>query len=337
MRVFVTGATGFIGRHLCSRLEQRGDRVVALLRTARKGSVLPKNTELIAGDLSIFVDPATILPPCDVVVHLAGAVTAPRLEDYERINCAAVADLLACLERQSWRPKRFLFASSLAAAGPSPPERAWTEDDPPRPVDPYGAAKARAEIVVRQAPFVTTIFRPPLVFGPEDEASLTLFRAAQSGLGIRVAGPLQRLSFVDVRDLVEGILGMVDDARSGSFTYFTGHARPTDIEELWRELGRAVGKRVRVVPVPRWLIYGAMRVSTVASPVLRYRNQLDSKQYQQMTAPGFVCSSDALYRDLGWRAKYELAECLDNACAGYRAAGALSPMAAGIEGPMTHR
>jgi len=301
-----------------------------LLRTAHKASVLPKSAEIVGGDLSIFADPATILPPCDVVVHLAGVVTAPRLDDYERINYGAVVDLLKCLERQSWRPRRFLFASSLAAAGPSPAERAWTEEDPPQPVDPYGAAKARAEVVVRQAPLPTTTFRPPLVFGPDDEASLTLFRAAHSGLGIRVAGSLQRLSFVDVRDLVEGILCMIDDARSGSFTYFTGHPRPTDIEELWRELGCAVGRRVRVIPVPRWLLYGAMRASTVASSIFRYRNQLDSKQYQQMTAPGFVCSSDALYRDLGWRAMYDLAECLANAWAGYRAAGVLSPPAADI-------
>jgi dihydroflavonol-4-reductase len=324
MRVFVTGGTGFIGQHLCRRLVERGDHVVALVRTARKAAALPAVVEPLAGDLSIFARDDTKLAPCDVVVHLAGVVAAKRLDEYDRINGEAVGDLVKCLARQSWKPARFLFASSLAAAGPSPRDRAWTEEDAPAPVDLYGIAKARAELTARNAPFPATIFRPPIVFGPGDEASLTLFRAAERGVGFRVTGEPQRISFVDVRDLVESIVAMADDRRPGSFTYFTGHRAETDILTLWRELGRAVGRPNVVVPVPRWLLYAAMHVSTVAAAVLRYKNQLDRKQYQQMTAPAFVCSSERLRADLGWTPKYDLAECLAHACAGYRAAGLLS-------------
>lgn len=325
MRIFVTGATGFIGQHLCRRLVERGDDVIALVRTPQKAAALPAAVDRFAGDLSIFADDRTALPPCDVVIHLAGVVAAKTLDEYDRINGEAVADLVKCLARQEWSPKRFLFASSLAAAGPSPRDRAWTEDDAPAPADLYGKAKARAELIARQAAFPTTIFRPPIVLGPGDEASLTLFRAAERGIGFRVAGEAQRISFVDVRDLVEGILRMADDRRPGSFTYFIGHATPTDVSSLWRELARAVGKSNVVVPVPRWLLYVAAHLSPFASSILRYRNQLDRKQYQQMTAPAFVCSSERLRADLGWSAKYDLAECVAHAVAGYRAAGRLSP------------
>jgi nucleoside-diphosphate-sugar epimerase len=323
MRVFLTGATGFIGRHLCNRLLERGDQVVALVRAPAGRSSLPPGVEVVPGDLSIFADPKTVLPPCDVVIHLAGVVAARKAAEYRATNYGAVTDLLACLRRQAWTPQRFLFASSLAAAGPSDPDRPWTEDDPPRPIDAYGAAKASAEEAVRTAPFPTTLFRPPIVLGPGDGASLTLFRSARAGIGVRVAGPLQKLSFVDVRDLVDAIMRMAADRRPGSFTYFTGHASSMDIGDLWRALGRAVGRRVVVVPVPSWVLYLAMRLSTIATWILGRKNQLDRKQYLQMKAPAFVCTSDKLNRDLGWRAQYDLVSCVENAANGYRAAALL--------------
>ncbi len=322
MRVLVTGATGFIGRHLCRRLLEQGDQVVALVRPGSE-SAAPSGVEVFSGDLSLFADSRTVLPSCDVVIHLAGVVAAKKAREYQEVNYGAVTDLLACLRRQSWTPQRFLFASSLAAAGPSAPDRPWTEDDPPQPIDAYGAAKARAEEAVRQAPFPTTMFRPPIVLGPGDGASLTLFRAARSGLGVRVAGPLQKLSFVDVRDLVDAIARMAADRRPGSFTYFTGHPRSIDIGELWRALAHAVRRRVVVVPIPRFVLYLVMQLSTVGARLLGRKNQLDLKQYRQMTAPAFVCSSDKLVRDLDWKPRYDLGECVDHAADGYRAAALL--------------
>jgi nucleoside-diphosphate-sugar epimerase len=216
-----------------------------------------------------------------------------------------------------------LFASSLAAAGPSRPNRPWTESDPLSPIDAYGAAKARAEAVVAKTAFPTTSFRPPMVFGPEDPATLTLFRAARSGFGFRIAGAPQELSFVDVRDLVDALLLMADDRRSESFVYYASHPRRTDVPELWRELGHAVGRKVRVLPVPRPVLYAAMRASTLANGLFGYKNQLDQKQYQQMVAPAFVCSSEALRRELGWSPRHDLAETLKHAAEGYRVAGLL--------------
>jgi nucleoside-diphosphate-sugar epimerase len=324
MRVFVTGGTGFIGHHVCRRFVERGDRVTALVRSPAKAAArLPPGVETLAGDLSIFADTRTELPACDAVVHLAGVVAADRAGDYEAINFGAVRDLLGCLARQTWRPKRFLLASSLAAGGPSPPGTALTELDPPRPIEPYGRAKARAETVALEAPFPATCFRPPIVFGPGDEASLTLFRAARSGLGLRVAGAPQRLSYVDVRDLADAVLAMTDDTRSSSHVYYASHPSPMDVRELWVELGRAVGRDVTVVPVPRAILYLAMLAASAGAAVFRYKNQLDAKQYAQMAAPAFVCSSAKLRSELGWTPRYGLAECLAHAAEGYRAAGLL--------------
>jgi nucleoside-diphosphate-sugar epimerase len=325
MRVFVTGATGFIGQHVCRRLLERGDEVLALVRDIRKLSRLPHEIGTLVGDLGIFADPQTRLPECDVVIHLAGVVSANQLEDYALVNHRAVEDLLACLARQEWSPKRFLFASSLAAAGPSPDDRPCNEADELAPIDAYGAAKAHAELAVRQAPFATTIFRPPIVFGPGDRATLTLFKAARASLGFRVAGRAQRLSFVDVRDLVEAIVLMAEDRRPQPSVYYVSHARPIDVHELWRELGHAVGCEVTVVPVPRWGLFAAMRASTLGARWFGYDNQLDAKQYAQLVASAFVCSSDLIRRELGWHARYDLAPALRHAADSYRRTAQLKP------------
>lgn len=324
MRYLVTGATGFIGTHLCRALVARGDHVTALVRNPRKAEGLPAEVATLTGDLTLFADPTATLPMVDVVVHLAGVVAAPTPEVYEQINYDAVVDLVACLERQVWKPKRMLFASSLAAAGPSTRDRPHTERDTLAPIDPYGEAKARAERVVSAASFPTTSFRPCIVFGPGDPATLTLFKSAQRGVGMRVGSEPQRLSVVDVRDVVAAILAMSDDSRPGHWTYYVSHSAVTDLDLVWAEVGNAVGKRVRVLRVPAAVLRAVVPIATIGAKILGITNQMDMKQYKQVTAPAFVCSSAALTEDLGWRAAYALPEALRNAVAGYRASGLLS-------------
>ena len=64
-----------------------------------------------------------------------------------------------------------------------------------------------------------------------------------------------------------------------------------------------------------------MVTMTALSKVFGFTNQLDEKQYQQITAPGFLCSSAALTKDFGWHARFDLGAALAKAAAGYRAAG----------------
>src|SRR5262249_19734260 len=85
MRFFVTGATGFIGTHLCRALVAEGHSVVALVRNPKKASDLPAQVERFEGDLSTFEDPNRALPACDVFVHMAAVIAARKADDYEAI------------------------------------------------------------------------------------------------------------------------------------------------------------------------------------------------------------------------------------------------------------
>ncbi len=322
MQVLLTGATGFIGGHLCRQLVAEGHSVVALVRDRKKAAALPESgVEQVQGDLSIFERADLALPRCDLVIHLAGVVSAKTPDQYDRINFQAVKTLVHCLARQSWRPRRMVFASSLAAAGPSVPGVRKTEADACEPIDDYGRAKLAAEIFLREAPFPTTSFRPGVVFGPRDAATLTFFRMASRGFGFRVGGPPQPFSFIDVSDLVAAVIKMTEDVTGDHRTYFVSASEDTDSERLWDVLSTVIERKVRVVAVPRSLLYGASRVGAALSKLFGFSNQLDKKQYDQLTAPAFICSSDALSRAHGWTPRWTLQQSLRKAWEGYRADG----------------
>ena len=328
MRFFVTGCTGFIGSHLTRALLAAGHEVVGLVRSPSKlDADLRDRVELLRGDLSIFREPSLVLPRVDVVVHLAAVIAGENEAEYAAINFEAVRDLLAALRRQDWAPRRFVFASSLAAAGPNHGGKVHVESDVAAPIDAYGRAKRDAEALLRAQPFPTTSFRPPLVLGPGDPATLTLYKMARAPLAFLPAGEPQRLSFVAVDDLVRAILVMTEDTSTEHRLYYVASETETTNHEMLRAMANAVqGGKERslvIVPVPHAVLGLAMRASTALARVLRFKNQLDEKQLAQMTATSFVCSSAQLTADTGFRATVSLEEATRAAVAGYRALGML--------------
>ena len=294
-----------------------------MVRTPSKAEWMePLGVEIFRGDLSLFSGPCD-LPEVDVFIHLAAIVGGAKDQrEYFRINHQAVADLLESLKRQPWAPKRLVFASSLAAAGPSEVGSPWTEDDTLAPIDDYGRAKRDAEKLLVNAPFPVTAFRPPIVLGPGDSATLPLYQAARRGVGMRVAGQApQQLSFVYVSDLVDAIVRMAMDDRPGFRAYFTPHDDEITVVDLWQALGRSVGSKVRLAPVPKSALWAAMQAMSMGAKVLPFHNPLDRKQYEQIIRPAFVCSNGKLKSELGWAPEVALAEATQKSAEGYKELG----------------
>jgi hypothetical protein len=114
---------------------------------------------------------------------------------------------------------------------------------------------------------------------------------------------------------------MADDTSNEHRTYFVSSDHDTDSGKLWDAFSSVLDRRIRVLVVPRPALYGASVASTALSKVFRFKNQLDRKQYEQLTAPAFVCSSRALQDAHAWRPRLELHESLRKALQGYRADG----------------
>lgn len=150
MSIVVTGAGGFIGRHLVTKLVRAGRRVVA---TDRVGAEMPEGARIVVGDLS---DPAVLAEVmrggCGAVVHLAtmpGGAAEADPAGAQRINVDATFDLIEAVRATGTRP-RFVFASSIAVLGDPLP--AQVDDDTPlAPRMIYGAHKAMMEIALATA------------------------------------------------------------------------------------------------------------------------------------------------------------------------------------------
>lgn len=148
MKILVTGAGGFVGRHLVKMLLEKGKEVVAIDSAA---SGIPEGAIVFEGDIS---DPAlrekALSNGCDALVHLAtvpgGAAEADPAAS-RKINIDAMYDLLEETARAGARP-RVVYASSIAVLGHPLPAEGVDDQTPISPEMIYGGHKAMMEVAV---------------------------------------------------------------------------------------------------------------------------------------------------------------------------------------------
>jgi nucleoside-diphosphate-sugar epimerase len=268
--VFVTGATGFIGRNLVAALLDRGDRVRCLVRAADRAGPLERDgVQIVRGSLDDVAAWRGELRGCEQVFHVGGLVAARRRDDFATINghaTAALADACASLES----PPTFLFLSSLAAAGPGPegggPRR---ERDPFAPVSNYGASKllAERELRRRSGRLPITSLQPGAVFGPHDPKILALYQMIDTArLHLPVGWRRVPLSLVHVTDLVDFVIAAADrgermsptdEDASGVYHVCDDREYPT-WGQLGQRIARGLGRSVLVVPFPALVVWPAV-------------------------------------------------------------------------------
>jgi nucleoside-diphosphate-sugar epimerase len=173
MKVFVTGANGFLGSHLVDRLLERGDEVHVLVRkTSNLQWLIGKDVRFHYGD--VIGEGKGLrggLQGVDVLLHVAGILRANRSRTYYEVNTQGTANVLEeCL---NVRPeiRRVVIVTSLAAHGPSPEGKTATEGDECHPIGDYAKSKRDAELVALKYAdrLPVTVVRPPAIYGPRDE------------------------------------------------------------------------------------------------------------------------------------------------------------------------
>lgn len=243
-RVLVTGASGFIGSHLARRLLHEGHDVVALVRPTsdlwRLADVL-ESLELMTTELQDRPRVGTL----DSVFHLAAAGVRPDGDSRELVE-TNVAGTIAALELAAEaRAGRFLYCGSCFEYGPGERHR---EDALPRPISPYGAAKAAgwlfAEAWGRAAGGGAQVVsvRPFTVYGPY-EASYRLVPSISLGVArcepVELTAGHQSRDFVYVDDAVDAMVAAVRSGAAGTFNICTGIS--TSVRELATQLASLAG------------------------------------------------------------------------------------------------
>jgi nucleoside-diphosphate-sugar epimerase len=303
MRVAVTGASGFIGRHLVEHLASRGVDVRPIVRP-----------ETPLEDAAL----ASAFRGIDVVVHLAGVVSAIDERQFISVNVDATR-IVAIATRNAGA--RLVHISSLAAAGPAPASDPRVESDPPNPVTPYGRSKLAGEDAVKEVDGLRwTILRPGVVYGPRDRAVLPLFRMAAFGVLPLVGNRNSAYTFVHVGDVVRSIDAAIAADAHGE-TMFVGHPRPVTTFEILDTVRVALGRPVAIVQVPQQLMPFAVGACEFAATIAGRPLPLDRWRYVEMTSNGFTCRVDRLRDRLGVVAAIDLREGFAALADWYRRAG----------------
>ncbi|MCW4454431.1 NAD(P)-dependent oxidoreductase [Flavobacterium sp. MXW15] len=272
-RVLVTGASGFIGRHVAQALLARGDTVVASGRDRDALARLDPRIERQPADLARDAL-APLLRGCDAVVH-AAAKSMPwgRAADFQQANVVATERLLDAA-RQAGVARfvhfgspsiYFRFADRYDVGEDFQPPARWITD--------YARSKWESELRVRRAAaqgLPCVVLRPRAVFGDGDRAILPrLLAVARNGRFPLVHGGRAVIDITHVDNVVQATLACLRaDAAGDGRAYNLSNGEPMAVRELLVRLFEACALDVRLLPLPRRL---ALALAGIAEGVARLR------------------------------------------------------------------
>jgi UDP-glucose 4-epimerase len=284
--VALTGATGFIGRHLLHELAQRGYRCRVLLR--RPIDMELECSSAVIGDLTRPLNLSTALAGVDAIVHSAGVSPGVSgLPDADHRTLSSEATRILGLAAQRARVKKFVFLSSIRAqTGPTAPG-VVKEDETPAPTDVYGKAKLEAEGILADLDLEWVALRPVSVYGKGMKGNLAqLVRLARSPWPLPFSGLKARRSLLSVGNLAAAVATVLASPGPLRRPLIVADREALSVAEMIAAMRDALGRRPGIVPIPSTLLRRAMKMA----------GQADA--YERLACP-LVADPSAL-ATLGW-------------------------------------
>jgi NADH dehydrogenase len=248
-RIFVTGATGFVGRAVIPALQARGHAVRCLVRRGSEHDLRGlEGLERVEGDV---LSPPTLergMAGCDTVVHLVGIIREKpaTLSTFERIHTQGTANVLTAAAATGVR--RYLHMSALGSRADARSR--------------YHRSKWAAEDAVRGSPVAWTIFRPSIIYGRGDQfVTLLASLVRHAPLVPVIGGGQQKLQPVPVEHVAEAFARAADLPATEKRVYDVGGPEAVTMVRLLDLIGAALDRpRVRKVHVPLGLVRPAARL-----------------------------------------------------------------------------
>jgi dihydroflavonol-4-reductase len=276
MKVFVTGGTGFIGGHVVRHLRDRGDEVVALVRSPDKGDPLREiGCDLEGGDLSDQGAVREGMRGCDAVIHGAavyevGIPKGEREAMYEANVLGTERVLRTALDE---RVPKVVYVSTAAAFGNT---RGRVVDETYRHpgtdfTSYYEETKVKAHQIARRLiddeGLPCVIVQPGGVYGPGDHSAVgTQMNQFLAGRMPLIAFPDLGMNMVHVDDVAAGVLLALDRGIVGEQYVLGGQI--TTMRELIETLARVSGKKAPTRAVPTTLLKAMTPIGPVVGKVM---------------------------------------------------------------------
>jgi len=234
-RIVVLGGSGFVGRHIVARLVGEGQRVVVPTRSRERARhlILLPTVEVVETNVQDPVILERLAAGADIVINLVGIINEYRRGDFDRVHVELARNTVAACRAVGVR--RLLHMSALNA----------TPEGPSR----YLASKGRAEEIVAASDLEWTIFRPSIIFGPED-SFLNLFARLERLLPlIALACPGARFQPVWVADVAEGFVRALAEPSTYGERYALCGPRAYTLRELVAYVGELTGEDRPIMPL----------------------------------------------------------------------------------------
>lgn len=306
--VAVTGASGFVGRRLCARLQAMDYQVLGL---ARQGGAGPWDrwTDCDLDDAL----PTGLLDGVDTVFHAAGRahMGVPGSEDealFLRTNRDGTMRLMEAAAAAE--VQRVVFFSTVKAAG-DPGGRCVDEAWDAAPDDAYGRSKLEAEHLVlamgRAGGMHVCCLRPALVYGPGVKGNLwRMMQAIDRNRFPPVPEYHNRRSLVHVDDLIAAALLAMQRPEANGQTYIVAEPNPYSTRQIYNSFASALKGRVPGWSVPDLVLRAAARAGDLFS---RWGVSLglDTPAYQRLSSSACY-QPDRIIRELGFSAIHTLGE-----------------------------
>ena len=310
MRFLVTGASGFVGRAVCTELAQRKHgvhRAVRCLASSGGGYF-----EL--GDIGPATNWSGALEDVDAVVHLAARVHIMHegaenpLKEFRKVNVAGTGHLARAAAASGI--KRFVYVSSIGVNGAETAVgKPFTETDKPNPHNAYALSKWEAEQgllrIAAEAGMEVVIIRPPLVYGPNAPGNFgSLLRWLKRGIPLPLGAIHNQRSLVALDNLVDLIVTCLTHPAAANQTFLVSDGQDVSTTELLRRMGRAIDQPARLVPVP----VSCLKLAAA---------MLGKQDVAQRLCSSLQVDIDKTRHLLDWRPPLSLDEGLKKAAQGY--------------------
>lgn len=240
--ICVIGGAGFVGRHLCQQLAAQGYRVRVPTRDREraKALILLPTVDVVVADVQDPVVLAATVRGCDAVINLVGVLHDARgKRGFAAAHVELARKVVAACRANKIR--RLLQMSALGAGMDAPSA--------------YLRSKGEAETIVRESGLDFTIFRPSVIFGPDD-SFLNMFAGLLRTLPIiALASPDARFQPVYVDDVAAAFVRALPDTKTFGQSYALCGPQRYTLRELVAYVGRITGRQRPILGLNRALSY----------------------------------------------------------------------------------
>lgn len=325
--VLITGATGFLGKHLVGQLRARGERGLRLLCRGRSSYDNQPDIEIVHGDVTDSAAVDRAIAGVGSVYHLAGIVSRDPHDRDKLFDVHVNGTRHVCDAALRHGVERLVIVSSSGTIAVTREpvihgEAAGFQHETTRRWGYYASKIAAEEEVLalcRTKSLPAAIVNPALLLGPGDERCSSTGDIVHLFEGQIMTYPTGGMSFVDVRDAAAGTIAAMERGRIGE-CYLLGGVNWT-FKRIIQETCGIAGLKPPLMSSPTWLVRLSAPLLRTLMPLLGRKFTLDDETIE-MSGYFWYCDSTKAARELGFQARDPL-ETLRDTVEDLRARGAI--------------